>query len=433
MGSMLQSKFRFPQCLPWLWAVITWLWLLSGLAGCVSPSVSGTPDTGPATATPAGAGTEPQPAPSSLSGTFLIWHSWIDEDYEALVAILDRIQAEHPQLVLATRFMEAHQIPTQLLNAILRGEGPQLLLAPASRYPELQADELITSFNDVVQVEDLDPFLSPAIYGLIHDARLMGLPLWTEAVMLYVNTDMMSWSQIPDSTAQWLALAEQADRPWLGLYQNLFYLSWGFPAYGSVLFDADFRVVLDQSAGAAAFLTWLAAASAAPGIEVSDDYDALKQAFLNQELAMLVDGPWNLTEYSLVLGDALRVRELPDGPAGAARPWLTSEAIYLVAGQSPSQRLASARIALRMTDSEQILIETAHRLPAVQNRMNIGPEPVQTFRALLADTQHMAHRPEMASVWRQGQDMLDRAVAGEPDTEALTAQFTLLVNEENRK
>ncbi len=423
---------RYPPRWP-CWALGMWLLLAVVLAGCDSSVPSSAPNPGRVTATPADPVAVPAREDDSMSGTVLIWHSWIDADHEALTAILDRIRAEHPRLVLAPQFVEAHQVPTRLLNAILAGEGPQLLLAPASRYPELKDDELIIPFNTVVQAEDLALFVSPALYGLIHDAQLMGLPIWAETVMLYVNTDMWPWAKVPDTTAQLLELAAQADQPFLGLYQNLFHLYWGLPAYGSVLFDADYRVVLDQSVGAAEFLTWLAAASATPGIDVSRDYARLQQAFQNQELALLVDGPWNLSAFHLALGDALRIREIPSGPAGVARPWLTTEAIFLIAGQTPEQQLISARTALLMTDSEQILIEKAQRLPAIQDQMNIGPASVQEFRELLSLTHHMAHRHEMTSVWRHGQDMLQHAVTSGDDTEALVQQFALMVNEENGK
>ena len=233
----------------WVGTIGVWLIVISVLSGCAPPAIPGESDT-PTRQTPSpGVPVEPDSEDTPSSGTYLIWHSWTGEDYQALLAILEHINTAYPRLVLAPQFVEAHQVPTQLLNAILAGDGPQLLLAPASWYPELKADELITPFNDVVNEDDFARFVTPALFGLIHDGQLMGLPVWAETVMLYVNTELIPWSRVPDSTDQLLEMAESAEQPLLGLYNNLFHLSWGFPAFGGVMFDAGFRVVLDQSAG----------------------------------------------------------------------------------------------------------------------------------------------------------------------------------------
>ncbi len=434
----LRSQSSQPSCRPLrsLWIISIWLIAASSfVTGCESLGTSSPSSTAVVrvTTTPSGSQEDTTSSTASLAGTFFIWHSWTGSDYEALVTILEQIQQEHPHLILAPQFVEASQLPTQLLNAILAGAGPHLLLAPAAWYPQLQADELIIPFNDVVQEADLSHFVAPALFGLIHDGRLMGLPIWAETVMLYVNTDLMSWSKVPNSTEELLALAKTAELPLLGLYTNLFHLSWGFPAYGSVMFDTEYRVVLDQSAGSAAFLAWLSTAAATPGIDVSRDYENLKQAFLRQELALFVDGPWSLPEFSQALGNALRIRDIPAGPAEEARPWLTAEAVYLVAGQTDLQKQVSARLALLMSEAEETLIATAYRLPAVQKNMNLGSTPVQEFRALLPMAHYMAHRPEMVSVWKHGQEMLQDTVTDTQDPEALVTRFTLLVNEENGK
>lgn len=386
-----------------------------------------TPTSQPATPVPMRAVETP------LQGDIAIWHSLSDTEHPVLASMLDQLSRTHPDLDLTSVYMEPHRVPEQLLNAILSGTGPNLLVAPASHFPDLRAEHLVTSWNDVLRDEDLAAFVPPALFGLIHESALMGIPLWAETVMLFVNTDLVSRSEMPDDLEQLLTQATHAPAPILGLYPSLFHLSWGFPAFGGVLFDTQYRVVLDQSDGGALFLAWLRRANRTPGIRVSMDYAALKQAFLDGEMPLFIDGPWLLPEAEAALGSALQIRGIPEGPAGPSRPWLTTEAVFLVAGQSEVQQALSARTALLMAGMEEHIVDTVHRLPAVQDASNLGPAPVRQFRKLLPAALQMPHVPELQSVWPLGQEMLQKAVNTEEKTEDLVARFALLANEENGK
>ena len=378
----------------------------------------------------------PTPAIPVMAGEVEIWHSLSAADLEFLEEAVRQMGASYPSLSLSHTYVAPHRLTADLLKAILSGQGPELLLAPASRLPELHAEGLVTPLDTLMREEDLENLVAPALFGLIHEQSLLGLPLWAETVMLYVNTDLIAPADVPENTDELLALAQGRTAPVAGMYLSLFHLSWGFQAFGGVLFDAEHKVVLDQSAGGTAFLTWLQQAHASPGIAVNSNYHSLRKSFLAGEMPLFLDGPWTLAAAEDALGQSLSIHEIPAGPVGPGRPWLTTEAILLIPGQSQAQRLVSARIARELIALDDEMIDIAHRLPVTQHRMNSGSRATRSFRRLLSFTQHMPHVSEMTSVWRLGNPLLAKALqadASPADLSAEVAYFALLANEENGK
>lgn len=409
---------------PPLIAVLAVIVFILGCTAAGDPAADPAAPTSPAVESNAG-------DPASPTGHYTIWYSWTGDDQEALREMLDRLRADNPRLMIDSYYIDSDLLIHQLVNAILTGEGPSLVLAPAARYPELNAEGLVAPFNSTVPDLDFSTFDSPALLGLIRDEKLVGLPIWSESVALYVNNSLMPPSRMPSTLDELLTQAFDAQIPQLGLYQSLFHLAWGFYAHGGVFFDAGGRMVLDQSPGAPLFLDWLRQADDAQGIWITADYEELKTAFRTGNLPMFIDGPWSLREFEEALGQSLRVHRIPPGPEGASQPWLTTEAAFLVAGQSAERRAVSSRLALQLTAMEDILTATAYRIPATQRGADLGSEPMRQMRALQPLTQHMRHGPEMESVWRLGHEMMEQTFSTDRDAAELVAQFSLLVNEEN--
>ncbi len=402
-------------------------------SAAVAPTATALPSPSLPTATAPPVLTQALPA---MAGEVTIWHSLSHADLEFLEEAIVQMEVSYPDLRLSHTYVAPHRVVSRLLKAILSGQGPEILLAPASRLPELHAEGLVIPLDTLVQEEDLEDLAAPALFGLIHEQQLLGLPLWAETVLLYANTDLISPSDVPEDTDAMLALAQGEGQPVVGMYLSLFHLSWGFQAFGGVLFDADHKVVLDQSAEGIDFLVWLQQAHASPGLAVSSNYYSMRQSFLAGKMPLFLDGPWTLAAAEDALGASLAIHAVPSGPVGPARPWLTTEAILLVPGQSRAQQLVSIHIARELLGLEDEIIDIAHRLPVTRHRMQAGSKAVRSFRALLPFTQHMPHVSEMTSVWRLGNELLMQTLQVDmspADLASAVAHFALLANEENDK
>lgn len=416
-----------------LFACLLGLWGAVWAAACSGPVQNGAADVAPGSTPLPPIETARREPPLAWTAPVVVWHSLTGSEREFLAGALERIGAEHPDLSLSHAYVPPHQAADALLHAVLSGEGPNILVAPAAQLPALSAESLIASLNGVVQEDELADFLTPALFGLIQDEQLMGLPLWTDSVALFVNTDLLPLADVPEDMTQLLRRAQAAEQPLLGLYASLFHLAWGFPAFGGILLDVDNRVVLDQGTGGAAFLDWLRHADAAPGLVVSRDYEALRRAFLTGALPMFIDGAWSLAAAQEALGAAVQIREIPAGPAGPARPWLTAEAAFLVKGQAPPRLRLSAALVQELASMEADIADVAQRLPAKQAQPQAGTAPVRQFRALLPRAHRMPHGPEWPSLWRLGHELLHQTLASPESAANLVARFALLANAENGK
>ena len=404
------------------------------LTACVSEPAPD-PTSEPASTNSVPATAAPLPVPTStpepgLSGDIVLWHSWNGDDLKLLNAMLDRLQSDHPDLYLDAVHVNPSEVGKRLLDAILAGNGPGLLLAPITRYPDLASENLVQPLNGYMDQVQKANLLSSAWYGNTIASSLVALPAWVETIALYVNTDLIAPHEVPRTLDDLLVRANLSDSPLLGVYISPFHLSWGFPAYGAVMLDAGYRVVLDQQPGAEAWLTWLREANQSEGIWLSQDYAELQRAFRHGELPMIIDGSWILDSFVSALGDSLRVLSIPDGPAGPARPFVTSESFFVIAGQSPRNTDVSVMAALTLIELAANSPHTARGLPAAQRESEADPRAAREFKALLEQTVPMHAGAGAKVIWNLAQIMFERALANQEPPADLVTKFALMANEQ---
>ena len=240
---------------------------------------------------------------------------------------------------------------------------------------------------------------------------------------------------MPATTAELLALAQQKPQQGSGLYTSLYHLAWGLPAYGARLFDDQGRSILDKTSGAADYLTWLNALSKTPGSFVDLDYGMLLDRFSKGEFAFFVDGPWAIDQLRGALGDNLAVTNLPAGPSGPARPWLSADGVFLNPQAAPEQQQLALAFARFITgvDGGETLARTARRLPANLDA-DVGDDPLlQGFMRQAETALSMPTDPQMANVWGYGGDMIIKVLNGVDEPANVVAETTTLINEANGK
>jgi arabinogalactan oligomer/maltooligosaccharide transport system substrate-binding protein len=232
-----------------------------------------------------------------------------------------------------------------------------------------------------------------------------------------------------------LAQAQAAPAQGAGLYNSLYHLYWGLPAYGGRLFDDNGAVVLDQGGDVAGYLTWLRDMSKTQGSYVDTDYGMLLDRFKKGEFAYFVDGPWAIDELSATLGTNLAVASLPAGSLGPAQPWLHADGVMLNPRSAPEQQRLALLFAEHLTNVESgtALASLGKRLPANRN-VAIGDNPLlQGFMNQAANAQSMPNRPEMEQVWGYAGDMVVKVVDGDADPLVTVQETAALINEANGK
>jgi maltose-binding protein MalE len=376
----------------------------------------------------------PTPAPTPVpQGRIVLWHSWGRGDGDALSQILASFQAQYPQVTVDTLFVADSELPKAYADAALAGAGPDLVLAPTWWLSDFVELGVVQPLDTLVDSPALEGYWPAALDNLRVDGQLYGLPTNFELVSLFVNTSLTGGNPPPAMTSEMLAQAQAAPAQGAGLYDSLYHLYWGLPAYGGRLFDPSGAVVIDQGGDAAGFLAWLRQLSQTPGSYVDTDYGMLLERFKKGEFAYFVDGPWAIDELNAALGGNLAVAPLPAGPSGPAAPWLYTNGVMLNPLAPPEQQGLALLFARHLTSAESgsVLASVAQRLPANRNAA-IGDNPIlQGFMNQAATAQAMPNTPEMEAVWSYLGDMLIKVVDGGADPAATVAETALLINEAN--
>lgn len=432
----------------WL-LLVSLLLLLALLAACEEPpsparerSLEQAPAAQAAAGTPQPDGVHLQnvlptatPTPTPLVGRIVLWHSWAEGDGDALAAILAAYRQAQPGITVDTLYVAYPDLAQAYADAVASGGGPDLLLAPNWWLDGLANANVLLPLDGLIALEEQASYWPAALENFRWQGRLYGLPTNYEVVSVFVNRSLADPNAMPATLDGWLEQAVQSPSLGIGLYNNLYHLAWGLPAYGARLFDDNGVAVIDQEGDAAAFLRWLRTLSQTPGSYVDPDYGMLKDRFRKGEFAYFVDGPWAIDELRSVLGDNLAVAPLPDGPAGAAQPWLSADGVLLNPNLTPEQEQIALSFARFLTNAESgaLIADLGKRLPANRNIL-LGADPLlQGFARQAANAQPLPTLPEMAEAWGYGGDMFTKVIDGDADPALVIIETAALINDANGK
>jgi len=395
---------------------------------------------GSATAGDAAAGsTQTLPAPTAtpapLSGRIVLWHSWAGPEGDALAEMLAAFQAANPDVIVDTLYVAYPDLAQSYADAVRSGSGPDLVLAPSWWLGDWATVGAVRPLDDQVRAAELTAYWPAAVDNLRWDGALYALPMSFETVSLFVNAALINPEDAPLTTDDMLAQAQEAPTLGVGLYNTLYHLYWGIPAYGGALFDEEGRTALADQGDVAGYLSWLQQLRATPGSYVDPDYGMLKDRFKKGEFAYFVDGPWAITELTAALGDTLNVAPLPAGPGGPAGSWLHADGLFLNPTISPEQTTLALAFARHATSAESggTLARVGRKLPANQ-AANLGANALlQGFMRQAATAQPMPTIPEMQTAWAYAGDMFVKAVDGGADPAETVRESAALLDEANNR
>lgn len=373
--------------------------------------------------------------PAALSGRIVLWHSWAGPEGDALAEMLATFQAAHPGVIVDTLYVAYPDLAQAYADAVRAGGGPDIVLAPSWWLGDLANAGAVRALDDLVSGADLAAYWPAAVENLRWNGSLYALPVSFETVSLFVNASLINPADAPATTADMLAQAQESPTLGVGLYNTLYHLYWGIPAYGATLFGADGRAALAAQGDVAGYLAWLQQLRATAGSYVDPDYGMLKDRFKKGEFAYFVDGPWAIPELTAALGDALNVAPLPAGPAGPAGAWLHADGFFLNPNSPAEQTALALAFARHATSAESggTLARVGRKLPANQ-AANLGANALlQGFMRQAATAQPMPTLPEMNVAWAYAGDMFVKAVDGAADPAETVRETAALIDEANRK
>ena len=409
--------------------------LSSTVRSDLDPLVETLPATAPTAESFADSTVNPQSTSPDPAGTVELWHSWAGKDGDALAAIVDRFHQTNPNIQVETVFVDYGDLAYSYTEAVKGGEGPDLILAPGWWLRELAAANALLPIDSLVTSQERLQFIPASIENMVWEGMLYGLPTNYELVALYFNRRLLDESNLPSTVDDLIELALESPFQGAGIYSNFYHLVWGVAAYGGNLFDADGRVILEQSPGTAEFLIWLKEADGTPGIFVSLDYGMLMERFKKEEFALFIDGPWSLGELRQRFGQDLGVSTLPAGRSGPARPWLSADGVFLNPSNTTDQQELALTVARHLANAESssLVAQIAGRLPANKDADLSGTPLLAGFAMQAGDAIPQPQHSELDEVWGYATDMITQVLRGSATPEEAVLEASTLINEANGK
>lgn len=225
---------------------------------------------------------------------------WIDPLFAPPIEEISKPFTEQYEVEITVQPMGMDDVRDQTLMASPVGEGPDIIEGPHDWIGELVEAGVITPVD---LGDKLDLFLPAAIQAFTYDGKVYGLPMITENVALFRNTDL-----VPEAPKTWDEFIEIADELEAEGVEYRLLLQTNdayhfFPiqtSFGGYVFGQKPDGTYDpsdigiDSPGSLAAAKWLDMMVKEGHIKAEVDFDTARSLFVEGKAAMYITGPWNI-------------------------------------------------------------------------------------------------------------------------------------------
>ena len=392
--------------------------LAAGLGACKG----GAGEAAKATAPAPEVAKAPEAAPAGTAPVeVVVWHSYREGEKLALEKTVEKFNADSKALQIRLLNVPYDAFVDKVTIASPRGQGPDLFIFAHNMIGEwVDHVHLLEPLSDRVPADVLKRFIPSTVRALVYKQSLYGLPLAFKSLALFYNPGIVK--NVPASAEALASVAKAATDKAQGRY-GLVYEA------GLLYFDAPFLqgfggVILDEKGephvadkpmvDALAYLKGLAKA----GIIPSGVNSAMVTSLFNEgKAAMVISGPWFVGEIAGTRPFA--VAPLPAMPAGPARPFLGSEAVFVSAFSKHKDEAVKVALALTTDEAATVRLQVGRQTvanAAVYERDDVKNDAVVTaFRTQAETASLMPSRPEMQVIWSTMDTAINKAVFGDAD------------------
>ncbi len=327
--------------------------------------------------------------PAAAQTDITLWTTEESGPLEFVEGLAAAYEEANPDVSITTIFHEPENMVNDVLTAAIGGQAPDVLWTQADHVGPLAAAGQIAPLDDVVDTSIYEP---AAVEVTTVDGQVWGVPnSFGNALMLYYNKDIVA--DPPANTDELIEAAVAntdvaSDK--YGLVYNQTQSFWLTPwlgGFGASVFDEEGNPSLDSEEMVNA-LTFLQDLKWTHGVMPIDaDYDVANALFLDGSAAMIINGDWELGNYSGAFGDSLGIAPIPEVVGGDwPAPWLSGK--YLMLPSATADDAEQAAVVadfmefLNNTENQVAMAETLSRIPG--NAAAIA-DPVVADDPVLAD------------------------------------------------
>ncbi|HWH37807.1 MAG TPA: maltose ABC transporter substrate-binding protein, partial [Candidatus Limnocylindrales bacterium] len=379
----------------------------------------------------------PSPPPGATEGTLVIWadevrapfFTQIGQDFAAAVG---GIEVQVYQL----GFGDIRD------NLVLRGpagEGPDIIIGAHDWLGQLATAGVVEPLDLGDKAASVDP---TALQAFTYDGTLYGLPIATEAIALYYNTDL-----VPEPPATWdemLATAQALQDA--GTVEQGYCLQQGDPYHSYPILSGNGGYIFGRDPATDAYDPSDVGLDSDGGIAYANQLSQMVQdGILRADIgygdclymmtgvrpdwidpetpqrggsAFWITGPWALPDFNSS-GINYGVAPIPTINGNTPAPFIGVQGM-MVSANAPNKLLAQTFLTEYMATDEamQAVYEADPRPPAWTPTANaVTDENVQAFIASASNGHPMPAIPEMSSVWDAWTQAINQIFAQQGDAE----------------
>jgi len=280
------------------------------------------------------------------------WNYWDGKNGEVIQALVDRYNAEHPDVKIQNVFVGWGELLPKLQLAVTGGDTPDLAAADMVWMPYLATSGALAPLDSFVEASgtDLADFYPALLAVNTYDGQLYGLPVSTNNLELFINTGLFeaagldpaapptTWTELKDA-------AVQCANPEQGVIGMELYtqpgegLTWQFQVYlwqagGEFLTEDLTAAAFNSEAGLKALNYWLDLIDS--GAYTLSDWGLFGQG----QACMVMDGSWMVGIWAESAPFAWTTAPMPSPEDGQPATNMGGEHIFIMADDEAKQQAA---------------------------------------------------------------------------------------------
>ncbi|RRO14910.1 extracellular solute-binding protein [Saccharopolyspora rhizosphaerae] len=326
------------------------------------------------------------------------------------------------------------------------GQGPDVLRADVGWVSQLAQAGLIQDLSDTPLGTDTADFLPNAVQSTKFEGRTYAVPQVTDALALFYNKRELETAGVapPQTWDELKAIAPKlGGENALFLNNDEYYALPFIYTHGGDLVNTSARLITVNSPetvrGVQVAKDLLDAGAARTSLDQPNSYTSMKTAFTTGETAMVIDGPWAVSEYtaSPEFADPANLGIAP--VPGSATPSPVGGHDYVIRQGSDATEASTKFVACMSSSANQA--EVAAELGLLPSRKSAYDDPavaanpiVTAFRPLAATTHARAWIPQNSELLEPLQTAYGDVLSGRKpaqvalDELAQTYQSTILTD-----
>lgn len=271
---------------------------------------------------------QPIASPPPSGQTLTLWHSWNQDQTQALERVIESFQEMAPNISFDVLYIPEDELQARYEEASYYGEGPDLLLAPAEWGGGYYSGGLVADIAQLISSDFLATINQPALGTMRYQEALIGLPYATRGFVLYRNNSIIP--QAPETFDQLVSLSQSVSQIGVvGAYldRGSLFSSGHLYGLGGRVMDANGDPAFNDSYGLAWIDLLTRYEEAGPaGLDTNRDIDLFKEG----KAGLVIEGSWNWPALSQAIGsENLFIDPWPSYEGGKLAGYVQCDSIYM--------------------------------------------------------------------------------------------------------